>query len=90
MYKLRNYSEEAVDNILAKILNEYGDICKCEKCILDIKAYSLNSIKPKYVVSEKGEIYTRAFNEIDKQEIINITEAIMTAIDIVSKNPKHN
>lgn len=89
MYRLRNYSEEAVDNLLDNILSKYNNICKCEKCKLDIKAYALNSLKPKYIVSEQGEIYTRAINEIDKQEVINITEYIMKGIDIVSKNPKH-
>lgn len=89
MYKLRNYSEEIVDNLLDKILPQYDDICKCEKCRLDIKAYALNSIKPKYVVSDQGEIYTRALNEINKQEIINITESIMRGIEVVINNPKH-
>lgn len=89
MYKLRNYSEEIVDNLLGKILPQYDSICKCEKCRLDIKAYALNSINPKYVVSDQGEIYTRALNEINKQEIINITESIMRGIEIVTNNPKH-
>lgn len=89
MYHLRNYSEEAVDNLLDNVLSKYNNICKCEKCKLDIKAYALNLLKPKYIVSEQGEIYTRAINEIDKQEVINITEYIMKGIDIVSKNPKH-
>jgi len=90
MYKLRNYSEEAVDNLLDTVLSKYDNTCKCEKCKLDIKAYVLNSITPRYVVSDKGEIYTRALNEINKQEVINITEAIMKAIEIVSNNPKHD
>ncbi len=89
MYHLRNYSEEAVDNLLDNVLSKYDNICKCEKCKLDIKAYTLNLVKPRYIVSEQGEIYTRAINEIDKQEVINITEYIMNGIDIVSKNPKH-
>jgi competence protein ComFB len=46
-------------------------------------------IKPKYLVSDEGEIYTRVINEIDKQEVINIVEYIMKGIDVVSKNPKH-
>lgn len=89
MYHLRNFSEETVDNLLDRILSQYEGICKCDKCKLDIKAYALNSLKPKYIVSDQGEIYTRAINEIDKQEVIDITEYIMKGIDIVSKNPKH-
>ncbi|MCY6483391.1 late competence development ComFB family protein [Clostridium aestuarii] len=89
MYSLKNYSEEIVDHLLNKILKEYNNICKCDKCKLDIKAYALNSIKPKYIVTEQGEIYTRALHEINKQEVINITNAIMQAIEVVSNNPKH-
>lgn len=89
LYKLKNFSEEAVDHLLNKILSEYPNVCKCEKCRLDIKACALNRIKPRYIVSDQGEIYTRVFNEIDKQEVIDISEAIMAGIDIVSKNPRH-
>ncbi|MCY6371419.1 late competence development ComFB family protein [Clostridium ganghwense] len=89
MYKLKNYSEELVDQLLPKTLKDYKDICKCEKCILDIKAYALNSITPKYIVTDQGEIYTRALNEINKQETINIIKSITKAIEVVSKNPKH-
>lgn len=89
MYQLRNYSEEAVDHLLEKILSEYEGVCKCEKCRLDIKAYALNSLRPKYVVSDEGEMYTRVTNEIDKQEIIDVVEYIMKGIETVSKNPKH-
>lgn len=90
MCQLKNYSEEAVDKLLNKVLAKYNHVCKCEKCKRDIKAYALNYIAPKYVTSEKGEIYARALNEIDKQETINIINAIMNAIDVVSKNPKHS
>jgi len=50
---------------------------------------ALNSLSSKYIVSEQGEIYTTALTEINKQETINVTTAIIKAIDIVSKNPKH-
>ncbi|MCY6354628.1 late competence development ComFB family protein [Clostridium sp. ZS2-4] len=89
MYSLKNYSEELVDQLLPRTLQSYNNICKCKKCTLDIKAYALNSIKPKYVVSEQGEIYTRVLNEINKQEMINIVESIMRAIEVISKNPRH-
>ncbi|EDS78641.1 late competence development ComFB family protein [Clostridium massiliodielmoense] len=90
MCQLKNYSEEAVDKLLIKVLAKYENICKCEQCKRDIKAYALNYIAPKYITSEKGEIYARALNEINKQETINIINAIMRAIEVVSKNPKHN
>lgn len=89
MYALYNYAEEIIDNLLNQILDKYDNICKCDKCLLDIKAYALNHVKPKYVVTQKGATYTRALCEIDKQEKINITKSIVDAIKIVSENPHH-
>ena len=89
MYSLKNYSETEVCKTLDKILNGYDNICKCAKCKLDIEAIALNSLGTKYIVSEQGEIYTKALAEIDKQEKINVTTAITKAIEIVAANPKH-
>ena len=89
MYHLKNFSEIEVNNLLDKMLKKYDNICKCEKCKLDIKALALNSLTAKYTVSEQGEIYTSALAEINKQEIIDVTTAITKAIEIVSANPKH-
>ena len=90
MYNLKNFSEIEVNTLLGKILSKYDNICKCEKCKLDISAVALNSLSTKYTVSEQGEIYTTALSEVDKQETINVTTAIIKAIEIVSKNPKHD
>ena len=60
MYNLKNFSEVEVNKLLDNILNGYNNICKCEKCKLDIKAIALNSLSTKYIVSEQGEIYTSA------------------------------
>jgi len=89
MYHLKNFSEIEVNNLLDKMLKEYDNICKCDKCKLDIKALALNSLTTKYTVSEQGEIYTSALAEINKQEAIDVTTAITKAIEIVSANPKH-
>lgn len=89
MYKLINFSEIEVTKRMDDILKRYDNICKCEKCKLDIMALSLNSLSTKYIVSEQGEIYTSSLAEVNKQEIIDVTTAIIKAIEIVSANPKH-
>ncbi|MGH4052306.1 MAG: late competence development ComFB family protein [Clostridium sp.] len=89
MYKLINFSEIEVTKRMDAILKRYDNICKCEKCKLDIMALSLNSLSTKYIVSEQGEIYTSSLAEVNKQEIIDVTTAIIKAIEIVSANPKH-
>ncbi|GAV26297.1 competence protein ComFB [Carboxydothermus islandicus] len=84
---LRNYTEEVVDEILQEILPGQ-DVCKCERCLLDIKAIALNQLPPKYVVTEKGEVITRLnFTKIaDRTEVLT---AVLRAIDKVKKNPSH-
>lgn len=89
MYTLKNFSEIEVNILLGEVLNRYDNICKCEKCKLDIKALALNSLTAKYIVSEQGEIYTRALSEINIQQTINVITSIIKAIEIVSENPKH-
>ncbi len=89
MYNLKNFSETEVSNLLDTILNQYDNICKCEKCRLDIKALALNSLSAKYTVCDQDEIYTIALSEIDNQRTIDVTTAITKAIEIVSANPMH-
>lgn len=89
MFRFRNYSEELVKKILFKVLEDYPHICKCEKCLTDMMALSLNVVKPKYVVSEQGAIYTKALNEANKQELVSTTASVINAVEIVSKNPRH-
>ncbi len=89
MFIYKNYSEEIVKKILNQVLHSYPHICRCDKCIADMMACSLNCVKPKYVVNEEGKIYTSALTEIDKQEKISITASVITAVEKVSSNPKH-
>jgi len=89
MYILKNFSEIEVSKRLDTVLNGYDNICKCVKCKLDIEALALNSLSTKYTVSEQGEIYANALAEINKQENVDVTTAIIRAIEIVSANPKH-
>lgn len=89
MYNLRNFSEIEVAKLLDDVLDRYDNICKCEKCRLDIEALALNSLSTKYTVSEQGEIYTKALSEVNRQQTINVTTAIINAIEKVSKSPRH-
>ncbi|SHK12464.1 late competence development ComFB family protein [Tepidibacter formicigenes] len=88
MYELRNYMEDIVGIYLGKVLQRYNKICKCEKCILDIKAIALNNLPPKYCVSEKGKVFTK-INEMNSQFNVDIMNQLVKAVEIVSKNP-HN
>lgn len=85
----KNYSEEIVYKILLEVLQNYPNVCKCDKCIADMMACALNHVKPKYVVNDQGKIYISALYEINKQEKISITAIVIYAVEKISANPMH-
>jgi competence protein ComFB len=87
MAQLKNYMEEAVFNQMEEVLDGI-DVCKCEKCVLDITAIALNSLPTKYIVSEKGELYSKV-EALRNQFEVDIIAAITKAAVIVRRNPRH-
>jgi len=79
--------EDVVSNNLEIVL-EKEDICKCEKCRLDVMALALNRLPPKYVVTQKGHIYAQ-LEELELQFKVDVIKEIVKAIEVVRKNPQH-
>lgn len=86
--ELRNYKELAVDHVLPNLLRAFPDICKCEKCLLDIKAIALNNLEPQYVVTTRGGLYAQV-KEMSLQYEANIMKAVLDGITLVSEKPMH-
>jgi competence protein ComFB len=86
--KLHNFKEDLVLEKLEDLLKEeeYNEVCKCEKCILDMSTYALNRLKPQYVVTKKGEVFTKV-KDFNQQSKVDIMSTVVKAIEIVSKNP---
>lgn len=87
--ELHNLMEEEVLNVIDNIKKERGLFCNCEKCRLDIAAVALNNLNPKYVVTEKGYLYARV-NNMNYQFNTDVVTAVIKAIEVVGKNPKHD
>lgn len=82
----------AMEAIVVKKLDEvWGTLecCKCDFCHDDIIAYALNQLPPKYVVTNEGELYAR-MSELSSEQEFDILLAVARAIQIVSKNPRHD
>ncbi len=86
--KVKNYMEDVVDHLLPQVLKGLPEICDCERCISDIKALALNSLKPKYVATPVGEVYTKV-NELSIQFEADAVRAITVAIEKVKASPRH-
>lgn len=82
--RLVNATEITVFEQLNKILDQ-RDICKCERCKLDIAAVALNNLPPNYVVSTEGEV----IKAISPQLRIDVQRQIEQAIARVSARPHH-
>lgn len=87
MLKLKNYMEDIVTKKVDSVLN-LMNICKCEKCKLDIMAIALNELPAKYIVTDKGELYTK-LRELEQQFEVDIETAIVKAAIFVNKSPQH-
>lgn len=85
---LVNLMVEAVNETIDSVLEAY-DCCKCEKCRTDITALALNKLPPRYVVRTSGAALTR-FTLSREQEKAQVITAIVQAVDVISKNPRHD
>lgn len=86
--KIQNYMEDVVQDELEILLSERDDICKCQKCKLDIMVWSLNRLPPKYVITDKGRLYTK-LKEQEVQFKADVVKELTKAILYISKNPQH-
>ncbi len=86
--KIVNYMEDIVRDTLESLLSERKDICKCQKCKLDMIAWALNRLPPKYVVTDKGRMYTK-LKEQEIQFRADVVQELTRAIAHISKDPQH-
>lgn len=89
------YEPPAYINVMEVLVREKAEkymrashMCCCDHCMVDVMAYTLNHLPPKYVVMSKGEMIPKlTFYEV--QNSSDITTQLMRACEIVSKSPHH-
>jgi competence protein ComFB len=82
----------AVEEIVkekAKTMVQNAEMCKCRKCYLNVCAIALNKLKPRYITSSRGKILS-SLDIMDYGYQAELTVAIVGAIEIVKKNPRHD
>ena len=88
MAELKNCMEQAVFQLLDQLLAEREGACGCDRCRLDMAALALNQVKPRYVVTDLGELFTRA-SQMEVQFSTDLLTAVLHAMERVGKNPRH-
>ena len=88
--EINNLHEELVIELMGEIFNKYDTICRCQLCIEDIYALSLNALQPLYVQSTFKE---RTFKDYDLTGILDrkkVRAVIRDAASKVGKKPHHS
>lgn len=86
---ISNINEELVLDIMEIIMKEDETICRCQLCIEDIYALSLNQLTPLYVQSSFKD---RTFKNHDLTKVLDrehVENAVREATAKVNKNPYH-
>ncbi len=86
---LINYMEEAVKKSLAELLEEpaYQGFHPSEKDRLDILAFALNHLPARYIVTEKGYVFTK-LEELKEQFKTDILVELAKAVQQVRNHPR--
>ena len=84
---LRNFTEESVKVYLDRWLPE-SDVCQCDDCRLDVMAIMLNTLPPKYVVTDTGALYAQLV-DFNPQNRIDYMTVMSQAVKTVNNGPRH-
>ena len=87
--ELHNYTETIVRDVVEELMETTTlDICRCERCRLDVAAKALNDLPAHYVVTHKGEVFTKlsfSYNEMR----VKVLAVVMNAMLQVAQKPSH-
>ena len=81
-----------MENIVAEKYEDMKDnlnCCTCERCRADIIAFALNRLPTKYVVTRKGETYSKMY-VLKAQNDLDVMSALALGAKLVSANPRHD
>ena len=87
-YKLENPYIGLVMNEARHHIDKDADMCKCDKCYIDVCALILNSGFTKYVTTKRGALLTELDNVSPDKEM-ELMVAILKSIELVKKSPRH-
>ncbi len=85
---LKNQMEDMVWMFLDEVLQKWPEACTCDICRHDIAALSLNSLAPRYVVREQGEVLSKT-SMLEIQYRADVYAAVTKAILLVKDKPRH-
>lgn len=86
---LYNVMQDMVKNAVDSYLqSQTKSVCSCDVCRLDMMAFALNQLPPRYVVTREGEVFSKA-KYLENQHRTDILSVVVRAASLVSGNPRH-
>ncbi len=85
--KVHNIMEEIVERMLERVM-ESVPMCMCDQCCMDVLALALCSLPPRYISTDKGDVYLRYELYTDQMQA-EITAALLRACGKVASSPRH-
>ncbi len=87
LHTIRNLTAEAVYGRVQRLLSEREDVCKCETCVLDLVAYTLNHVSPRYQTSLLGDLHPDKGRE--KKLEVEIDLALQAGVQRLREHTHH-
>ena len=84
---MKNYMEDMVQAKMPQVLSQM-DVCKCQRCQMDMMAFVLNKLPPKYVVTTKGSMYAKLML-LQSQFEVDVITGLTQAAEIIGTHPRH-
>ncbi len=86
--KLKNIIEDIATDFMDNCLAMRYHICTYPSCKKDMLAYVLSHVPAKYVTTDKGALHI-IIDQTRLEKEAEIARAVISAVEIVSKNPRH-
>jgi competence protein ComFB len=84
---IRNEAAEMVHARVQALLDERPELCHCQTCVLDLVAFMLNRICPRYSASLLGDLHPDRKKE--KRMQVEIDLALQAGLKRLQEHPHH-
>jgi hypothetical protein len=84
---IRNEAAEKVYERVQALLDERPELCRCQTCVLDLVAFILNRVSPRYSASLLGDLHPDQGKE--KRTQVEIDLALQAGLKRLQEHPHH-
>jgi hypothetical protein len=86
--RIRNRSAEMVHDAVEQLLDTRPDLCHCEECALDLVAYALNRVTPRYSTSLLEPLAPDP--ALERRIRVEIDLALTAGVKRLKEHPHHD